>query len=113
MWHDYKLFGTNDQDDTVLSAFIDDGYASTYRDIETAEQYYFRLEAVSDANSSLPSSAYSITISYRGSGTGDGFDNITLTESTTSSIGSTPHPNVSSIDKIVYKDIPDGHTIRV
>ncbi len=113
VWHDYKLFGTNDQDDTVLSAFIDDGYASTYRDIETAEQYYFELQAISDVNSSLPSNDYSITISYKGSGTGDGFDNITLTSSATSSVGGTPHPNVSSIDKIVYKNIPDGHSIRV
>tara|TARA_R100001163_G_C5059322_1_gene196014 strand:- start:1276 stop:2238 length:963 start_codon:yes stop_codon:yes gene_type:complete len=113
VWHDYKMVGTNDQDDTILSAFIDDGYAPTYRDIEIAQSYYFRLEAISDVNSSLPSSAYNVTISYKGSGTGDGFDNVTLTNSATSAIGLTPHPNVSSITKIVYNTIPDGHTIRV
>lgn len=113
LWHDYRLFGTRDDDKTMLSAFIDDGYASSYRDIETAQAYYFELQAIPNVNSSLPSSVFSITISYKGSGTGDGFANVTLTNSTTSSIGLTPHPNVSSITNIVYNNIPDGYAIRV
>ena len=43
MWHDYKLFGTNDQDTTHLSAFIDDGYAPTYRDLVAGNQYRIKI----------------------------------------------------------------------
>ena len=46
LWHDYKMFGTNDEDDTHLSAFIDDGYAPTYRDLDTASKYDFRVVAL-------------------------------------------------------------------
>jgi len=43
LWHDYKMFGTNDQDTTVLSSFIDDGYAPTYRDLDPAGKYDFKV----------------------------------------------------------------------
>lgn len=43
LWHDYKLFGTNDEDKTNMSAFIDDGYAPTYRDLDPAGKYDFKV----------------------------------------------------------------------
>ena len=43
IWHDYKLFGTNDQDKTNLSSFIDDGYAPTYRDLVSGSNYFKRV----------------------------------------------------------------------
>lgn len=43
LWHDYKMFGTNDEDKTHLSAFIDDGYAPTYRDLDPASKYDFKI----------------------------------------------------------------------
>ena len=39
LWHDYKLYGTNDQDKTILNSFVDDGYAPTYRDLVEGNQY--------------------------------------------------------------------------
>jgi hypothetical protein len=111
LWHDYRLVGTNDQDDTILSAFIDDGYAPTYRDIETQYAYQFELQAIQDYNSSLPTSAFTVDILYRGSGTGSGFSVYTLSNSNTADSGS--GINVSSIDSIIYKNIPDKYSIRV
>ena len=43
LWHDYKLFGTNDNDKTDMYAFIDDGYAPTYRDLDPAGKYDFKV----------------------------------------------------------------------
>jgi hypothetical protein len=64
MWHDYKLFGTNDQDKTNLSSFIDDGYAPTYRDLDTANQYTIKLATLKEPFTALPSSG-TVTIRYR------------------------------------------------
>lgn len=111
LWHDYKIYGTNDQDDTLLSAFIDDGYASTYRDIKTQFAYQFELQALSDYKTSLPSTSFTVDILYRGSGTGDGFSTYQLSNSNTADSGS--GINVSSIDSIIYSNIPDQYSIRV
>tara|TARA_Y100001963_G_scaffold18251_1_gene22601 strand:- start:8815 stop:9771 length:957 start_codon:yes stop_codon:yes gene_type:complete len=111
LWHDYKIYGTRDDDKTDLNAFIDDGYASTYRDIETAYAYQFELQAIQDDNSSLPTDNFSVKIRYRGSNTGAGFAVFNLNQTTTADTGS--GVNVSSIDEIIYNDIPDGYSIRV
>ena len=54
MWHDYKLFGTNDQDKTVLSSFIDDGYSPVYRDLDTANQYRLKIATLKSPFTSSP-----------------------------------------------------------
>jgi len=66
LWHDYKMFGTNDEDDTYLSAFIDDGYAPTYRDLIAGSQYQLFVVSLKhgDAETKLPSTG-SITIRFR------------------------------------------------
>lgn len=66
LWHDYKLFGTNDEDDTHLSAFIDDGYAPTYRDLVSGSQYQIFIASLKlgDGASYLPKEG-SVTIRYR------------------------------------------------
>ena len=64
IWHDYKLFGTNDQDKTVLGSFIDDGYAPVYRDLDTANQYTIILATLKEPFTALPSSG-TVTIRYR------------------------------------------------
>ena len=64
LWHDYKLFGTNDEDDTHLSAFIDDGYAPTYRDLVSGSIYTIVLASLKEPFDALPSSG-EITIKYR------------------------------------------------
>lgn len=46
LWHDYKLFGTNDQDTTILSSFIDDGYSPTYRDLDSSSEYTIRFNTL-------------------------------------------------------------------
>ena len=43
LWHDYKLFGTNDDDKTQVNAFVDDGYAPTYRDLVAGSQYKIQV----------------------------------------------------------------------
>jgi hypothetical protein len=111
LWHDYKMFGTNDDDETQLTAFIDDGYASTYREIEKATFYNFQLQVISDYNNSLPTSAFDVKILYRGSNTGIGFNDFLLNNTTTAGTGS--GVNVSSIDQIIFNNIPEKHSIRV
>jgi len=64
LWHDYKLFGTNSQNDTLVNAFIDDGYAPTYRDLVSGSQYKVSIASLK-ANFSLIPKTGSITIRYR------------------------------------------------
>ena len=64
LWHDYKLFGTNDQDDTILSAFIDDGYASTYRDLASGNQYRIKIATAKAPFNASPTTG-SFDIKYR------------------------------------------------
>ena len=111
LWHDYKSFGTNTQDETVLSAFIDDGYSSSYRDIETAYAYQLELQAVRNYNDALPTDPFTVDVLYKGSTTGDGFMDYRLDQTNTADTGS--GVNISSIEQIIYKNIPDGYTVRV
>jgi len=66
LWHDYKMFGTNDDDKTRLSAFIDDGYAPTYRDLVSGSQYKLNIVSLKlgDSSTNLPNQG-SVTIRYR------------------------------------------------
>jgi hypothetical protein len=64
LWHDYKLFGTNDEDKTNMSAFIDDGYAPTYRDLDSSSQYALTLASMKDPFTSAPNVGI-ITIRFR------------------------------------------------
>lgn len=64
MWHDYKLFGTNDQDTTILSSFIDDGYAPTYRDLVSGSDYKIYISTLKEPFTSLPSTG-TLTVRYR------------------------------------------------
>jgi hypothetical protein len=54
LWHDYKLFGTNSQNDTLVNAFIDDGYAPTYRDLNSANQYRIKIATLKSPFTSSP-----------------------------------------------------------
>ena len=64
LWHDYKLFGTNDQDTTTLNAFIDDGYAPTYRDLDSANKYKIRIVSLKAPYTAL-STEGKITFKFR------------------------------------------------
>ena len=66
MWHDYKLFGTNDQDTTILSSFIDDGYSPVYRDLVSGNRYSLELVSVKlgDSEDYLPNVG-SVTVRFR------------------------------------------------
>ena len=66
LWHDYKMFGTNDDDKTRLSAFIDDGYAPTYRDLVSGSQYKLNIVSLKlgDTSTDLPNQGI-VTIRYR------------------------------------------------
>ena len=48
LWHDYKILGTNNQDITNIAAFIDDGYAPTYRDLDSDSQYKIVIATVKE-----------------------------------------------------------------
>jgi len=111
LWHDYKLFGTNDSDTNILHSFIDDGYASTYRDIETSFAYQLELQAIKGVQTSLPTTAFTVDVRYEGSNTGDGYLNFQLSNTTTADTGS--GVDISNIKEIVYNNIPDEYTIRV
>jgi len=111
LWHDYKLFGTDEQNDTLLNSFIDDGYASSYRDIETPYAYQLELQAVRNYNDSLPTDPFTVDVLYKGSTTGDGFMDYRLDQTNTADTGS--GVNISNIEQIIYNNIPDGFTVRV
>jgi len=64
LWHDYKLFGTNDDDKTQVNAFVDDGYAPTYRDLDSSSQYALTLASMKDPFTSAPNVGV-ITIRFR------------------------------------------------
>tara|TARA_Y100000361_G_scaffold152294_1_gene171407 strand:- start:79 stop:1146 length:1068 start_codon:yes stop_codon:yes gene_type:complete len=63
LWHDYKIIGTNDQDDTVLSAFIDDGYSPIYKDLDSSSQYRVKMASLKAPYGTSPSQG-TVTIKY-------------------------------------------------
>lgn len=66
MWHDYRLFGTNDNDKTILSSFIDDGYSPVYRDLVSGNRYSLQIVSVKlgDSEGYLPNVG-SFTVRFR------------------------------------------------
>lgn len=65
IWHDYKLFGTNDQDKTNLSSFIDDGYAPTYRDLVSGSNYQIYMTSLKLGGDAYLPNTGSVAIRYR------------------------------------------------
>ena len=64
LWHDYKMVGTNDQDKTTLTAFIDDGYAPVYRDLEADSNYQIFVATLKEPFNKLPDRG-KVTVKYR------------------------------------------------
>ena len=133
LWHDYKLFGTNDQDKTHLSAFIDDGYAPTYRDLVSGSQYkiqYHTLKAPFNVNPATGD----LTIKYRAYGDatdganaliagaakleGDSFNGETKTfsggaQSSATDVFSTTIADVTEILEISWASMEADHPVQV
>jgi len=133
LWHDYKLFGTNDQDKTHLHAFIDDGYAPTYRDLVSGSQYkiqYHTLKAPFNVNPATGD----LTIKYRAYGDatdganaliagatkleGDSFNGETKTfsggaQSSATDVFSTTITDVTEILEISWASLEADHPVQV
>ncbi len=117
LWHDYKLFGTNDDDSTLISSFIDDGYHTTFRDLDGTTQYTLNITDIGpNINGEIfnDASAEIKIICRRATTTAP--DTVTITMSN-SSVGVTSknstETNVVHIERIIYKDIPAGHLTRL
>ena len=65
LWHDYKMFGTNDDDKTIVSAFIDDGYAPTYRDLVAGNEYTINIVTLKVGVNIPDTSQSSVDVKYR------------------------------------------------
>ena len=116
LWHDYRLFGTNDSDDNILSAFIDDGYASTYRDISTtaADQYKIQLKSISPETHLPNGGTINVAIRYSTAALPDGY----LKETMVLNTGSATTKNstattINKIHQIAYNNIPAESGIQI
>jgi len=65
LWHDYKLFGTNKDDRTDMTAFIDDGYAPTYRDLVAGNEYMINIVTLKVGVNIPNTSQSSVVVKYR------------------------------------------------
>lgn len=65
LWHDYKLFGTNTSDDTLVNAFVDDGYSPTYRDLISGSKYKIQFHTLKGPNFNVAPSKGTVTVRYR------------------------------------------------
>ena len=132
LWHDYRLFGTNDQDDTVIPAFIDDGYSSVYRDLDTDSEYTLKMASLKAPFSASPTTG-SVTIRYRqnsdatdGSNslvggetvlTGDSYTELTYTFTT--STGAAGYRDIASDNDITdvlsisWQNVTADHPFRI
>jgi len=117
LWHDYKLFGTNQEDTTVLASFIDDGYHTTFRDLDGTTQYTLNITDIgpnSNAEIFNDASAEIKIICRRASTTSPDTVTITLSNSSGGQTSkSSTETNVVHIERIIYKDIPAGHLTRL
>ena len=114
LWHDYKIFGTNDQDDTIVSAFVDDGYAPTYRDLVSGSKYKIQFHTLKGPAYSTAPSQGTLTIKYRRyndatSGSGALIAGQTKLEGDSYSEASTSFTGQSGgpTDLIIYGDITE------
>ena len=117
LWHDYKLFGTNQEDTTVLASFIDDGYHTTFRDLDGTTQYTLNITDIgpnSSAEIFNDASAEIKIICRRAPTTSPDTVTITLSNSSGGQTSkSSTETNVVHIERIIYKDIPAGHLTRL
>lgn len=116
LWHDYKLFGTNDNDKTDMYAFIDDGYAPTYRDLVAGSKYKIQYHTLKGLNFDTEPSAGTIVIKYRKheDGTGSGstaligdatkLEGVSYNEATKTFAGASQS---TSVDMIIHQDVTD------
>lgn len=139
LWHDYRLFGTNDQDDTVIPAFIDDGYSPLYRDLDTSSQYRLKMASVKAPFTASPTTG-TFTIRYRQYAdasdasnslvggetviTGESYNEVTYTFTTTTgaagydwidasgSSGSTIN-DVTDVVSISWQNVTADHPFRI
>lgn len=116
MWHDYKLFGTNDQDTTILSSFIDDGYSPTYRDILTTTDAQYQIKLLSiQPNNYLPNgSDIDIVIRHSTADLPDGYIEETMALNTASIASKeSSEAEMNKIHQIAYNNIPAGYGIQI
>ena len=131
LWHDYKLFGTNDDDDTILSSFIDDGYHATYRDLPgtTSNLYSLKITDIGPNNNisgqgtgelfhdthakiNVVCKRYSIT-SDGDKGTVTFSNNTAGVASITSTSIDSSYNDIYDIQRIYYESIPSGYLTRL
>ena len=132
LWHDYKIFGTNDQDDTLLPAFIDDGYSPLYRDLDTSNQYMLKMASLKAPFNASPTTG-SVTIRYRqnsdatdGSNslvggetalTGDSYTETTYTFTTTTGGAGyrdiTTDYDITDVLSISWQNVSADHPFRI
>ena len=116
LWHDYKLFGTNDSDTTILGAFIDDGYAPIYRDIltTTTAQYQIQLKSIQPNNYLPNGSDINVVIRYSTADLPDGWIEETMSLNTGSATTkNSTEAEVNKIHQIAYNNIPAGYGIQI
>lgn len=65
LWHDYKLFGTSSDDKTLVTSFVDDGYAPTYRDLASGSVYQIRVVSMIPGVNIPSTSEATFDIKYR------------------------------------------------
>ena len=116
LWHDYRLFGTNDSDDNILFAFIDDGYSSTYRDIPTtaADQYQIQLKSISPETHLPNGGTINVAVRYSTAALPDGYLKETMVMNTGSA--TTKNSTVTTVNKIhqiAYNNIPAESGIQI
>tara|TARA_R100000655_G_scaffold38860_2_gene73896 strand:+ start:681 stop:1730 length:1050 start_codon:yes stop_codon:yes gene_type:complete len=116
LWHDYKMLGTNSQDDTLLGAFIDDGYAPTYRDLVSGSKYKIQYHTLKGLNFDTEPSVGNVIIKYRKheDGTGSGstaligdatkLEGASYNEATKTFAGASQS---TSVDMIIHQDVTD------
>tara|TARA_Y100001938_G_scaffold149264_1_gene235504 strand:- start:490 stop:1473 length:984 start_codon:yes stop_codon:yes gene_type:complete len=117
LWHDYRLFGTNDSDDNILSAFIDDGYAPIYRDIltTTTAQYIIQLKSIQPNNYLPDHHAVNVVIRYSTAEHPDGYqeETMVMNAGSTATTQDSAEAEVNKIHQIAYNNIPADNGIQI
>tara|TARA_Y100001972_G_scaffold124790_1_gene174719 strand:- start:69 stop:1073 length:1005 start_codon:yes stop_codon:yes gene_type:complete len=118
LWHDYKLFGTNDDDSTLISSFIDDGYHTTYRDLggTVSDYYQLKITDIGPNTSNYIFQHADAKIFVTCKVIGDPNNPITIELNNVSEQLSqklSPNQDIYSIERIYYEGIPSGHLTRL
>ena len=133
LWHDYKIYGTNDQDTTTVNAFIDDGYAPTYRDLVDGREYSISI-ATLKVGANIPTDGTSenkVKVKYRrfsdattGSAALTGTETVLESSSYNEAFAllnqgyptgsfSPEHDDITEILSISWENLPKDHPIRI